>query len=195
MIVLSALFGRASPPNRPDSTTKVLRRPHKGLTCQTMRSLEEKQQPQALPNRPENYVVWHRNPTERMSCCYEADALTLHKHLPSAVVIPGNAEEVAAAVKILADARIPFTPRGAGTGLSGGALSLSGSVIFELARLNRILKLDYENRIAVVETGVINIHLSQATSPHGFHYAPDPSSQMACTIGGNIAENSGGRTV
>jgi len=123
---------------------------------------------------------------------YEADALTLHKHLPSAVVIPGNAEEVAAAVRILAEARIPFTPRGAGTGLSGGALSLSGSVIFELARLNRILKLDYENRIAVVETGVINIHLSQATSSHGFHYAPDPSSQMACTIGGNVAENSGG---
>src|ERR1700730_7968991 len=86
---------------------------------------------------------------------YEADALTIHKHLPSAVVIPGNAEEVAAAVKILADAQIPFTPRGAGTGLSGGALALQGAVIFELARLNKILKIDYENRIAVVETGVI----------------------------------------
>src|SRR5438105_5220253 len=82
---------------------------------------------------------------------YEADALTLHKQLPAAVVIPGNAEEVAAVVKILADARIPFTPRGAGTGLSGGALALQGAVIFELARLNRILKLDYENHLAVVE--------------------------------------------
>jgi glycolate oxidase subunit GlcD len=123
---------------------------------------------------------------------YEADALTIHKHLPSAVVIPGTAEEVAAAVKILADAQIPFTPRGAGTGLSGGALALQGAVIFELARLNKILKIDYENRIAVVETGVINIHLSQAAAPGGFHYAPDPSSQMACTIGGNVAENSGG---
>jgi glycolate oxidase subunit GlcD len=123
---------------------------------------------------------------------YEVDALTIHKHLPSAVVIPGSAEQVAAAVKILAEAEIPFTPRGAGTGLSGGSLSLHGAVIFELARLNRILKIDYENRLAVVETGVINLHLSQATSPHGFHYAPDPSSQMACTIGGNIAENSGG---
>jgi glycolate oxidase subunit GlcD len=123
---------------------------------------------------------------------YETDALTLHKHLPSAVVIPGNAEEVAAAVKILAAASIPFTPRGAGTGLSGGSLSMSGSVVFELARLNRILKLDYENRIAVVEPGIINVHLSQATAPRGFYYAPDPSSQMACTIGGNIAENSGG---
>lgn len=123
---------------------------------------------------------------------YESDALTVHKRLPSAVVIPRSAEEVAAAVKILAVEGIPFAPRGAGTGLSGGALSLGGAVIFELARLNRILKLDYENRLAVVETGVINAHLSQATSPHGFHYAPDPSSQIACTIGGNVAENSGG---
>jgi glycolate oxidase subunit GlcD len=123
---------------------------------------------------------------------YEVDALTIHKHLPSAVVIPRSAEEVAAAVRILAEAEIPFTPRGAGTGLSGGSLSLQGAVIFELARLNRILKIDYENRIAVAETGVINLHLSQATSASGFHYAPDPSSQMACTIGGNIAENSGG---
>jgi glycolate oxidase subunit GlcD len=123
---------------------------------------------------------------------YEVDALTIHKHLPSAVIIPGSAEEVAAAVRILAEAEIPFTPRGAGTGLSGGSLSLQGAVIFELARLNRILKIDYENQLAVVETGVINLHLSQATYPSGFHYAPDPSSQMACTIGGNIAENSGG---
>ncbi len=123
---------------------------------------------------------------------YEADALTIHKYIPPAVVIPRSAEDVAAAVKILAEERIPFTPRGAGTGLSGGALSLGGSVIFELARLNRIIQIDYENRLAVVETGVINVHLSQATAPHGFHYAPDPSSQMACTIGGNVAENSGG---
>jgi glycolate oxidase subunit GlcD len=123
---------------------------------------------------------------------YEADALTLHKHIPSAVVIPGTAEEVAAAVRILADAHIPFTPRGAGTGLSGGALSLQGAVIFELARLNKILKIDYENKLAIVETGVINVHLSQATASMGYHYAPDPSSQMACTIGGNVAENSGG---
>jgi glycolate oxidase subunit GlcD len=123
---------------------------------------------------------------------YETDALTIHKSSPSAVIIPGNAEEVAAVVKILAAAKIPFTPRGAGTGISGGALSVAGSVIIELARLNRILSIDYENRLAVVETGVINVLVSQATAPHGFHYAPDPSSQMACTIGGNVAENSGG---
>jgi glycolate oxidase subunit GlcD len=123
---------------------------------------------------------------------YESDALTIHKCPPTAVVIPGSAEEVAAAVKVLADARVPFAPRGAGTGLSGGALSRSGSVIFEMARLNRILEIDYENRTATVEPGVINQHISQATAPQGFHYAPDPSSQSACTIGGNIAENSGG---
>ncbi len=123
---------------------------------------------------------------------YESDALTVHKLPPSAVIIPGTAEEVAAAVKILAAEGIPFAPRGAGTGLSGGALSMNGAVIIEMARLNRILKIDYENRLAVVEPGVINIHLSKATSPDGFHYAPDPSSQMACTIGGNVAENSGG---
>ncbi|HXG68540.1 MAG TPA: FAD-linked oxidase C-terminal domain-containing protein [Blastocatellia bacterium] len=123
---------------------------------------------------------------------YEADGLTIHKHLPPAVLIPKSAEEVAAAVRILAEARIPFAPRGAGTGLSGGALSLGGAVILELARLNRILEIDYENRLVVAEPGVINVNLSQATAPRGFHYAPDPSSQMACTIGGNIAENSGG---
>ncbi|HMG34512.1 MAG TPA: FAD-linked oxidase C-terminal domain-containing protein [Blastocatellia bacterium] len=123
---------------------------------------------------------------------YESDALTIHKALPSAVVIPGSAQEVESVVKILAENRIPFAPRGAGTGLSGGALGMSGAVILEMARLNRILEIDYENRIAVVEPGVINLQISQATSPDGWHYAPDPSSQMACTIGGNIAENSGG---
>jgi glycolate oxidase subunit GlcD len=123
---------------------------------------------------------------------YESDALTIHKRLPAAVIIPGRAEEVAAAVKILAAESIPFTPRGAGTGISGGALSVAGSVIIELARLNRILEIDYENCLAIVETGVINLLVSQATTGHGYHYAPDPSSQMACTIGGNVAENSGG---
>ncbi|MEW6209636.1 MAG: FAD-linked oxidase C-terminal domain-containing protein [Acidobacteriota bacterium] len=123
---------------------------------------------------------------------YESDALTLHKHSPSAVIIPSSAEEVASAVKILSRAGTPFLPRGAGTGISGGAVSLGGAVIIEMARLNRILEIDYENLIAVVEPGVINVQLSQATAPHGFHYAPDPSSQMACTIGGNVAENSGG---
>ena len=162
-----------------------------------MRASVERKQPSTLPapvvQRLKEAIGDKNVLTERDELLvYEADALTLHKHLPSAVVIPGSAEEVAAAVKILADAHIPFTPRGAGTGLSGGALALQGAVIFELARLNKILKIDYENRLAVVETGVINLHLSQATAADGYHYAPDPSSQMACTIGGNVAENSGG---
>ncbi len=123
---------------------------------------------------------------------YESDALTIIKHLPAAVVLPKSTAEVAAVVKILADAKIPFAPRGAGTGLTGGSLPLDNGVTIELARMNRILKIDYENRLAEVEPGVINIHLSQATAAGGFHYAPDPSSQMACTIGGNVAQNSGG---
>src|SRR5215467_5069306 len=123
---------------------------------------------------------------------YESDALTIHKTLPPAVIIPGSAEEVAAAVRILAEDNIPFAPRGAGTGLSGGSISRSGAVVFELARLNRILKIDPDNRLAVVEPGVINIDVSRAAAPFGLHYAPDPSSQYASTIGGNIAENAGG---
>lgn len=123
---------------------------------------------------------------------YESDALTVHRHMPSAVVIPGSAQQVASAVKVLAEAGIPFLPRGAGTGLSGGAVPLEGAVLFEMARLNRILEINPEDRIAVVEPGVINLQVSQAAAPFGLCYAPDPSSQMACTIGGNIAENSGG---
>src|SRR5215472_1131734 len=123
---------------------------------------------------------------------YESDALTIHKTLPPAVIIPGSAEEVAAAVRILAEDNIPFAPRGAGTGLSGGSISRSGAVVFELARLNRILKIDPDNRLAVVEPGVINIEVSRAAAQFGLHYAPDPSSQYASTIGGNIAENAGG---
>src|SRR5215470_18215783 len=96
---------------------------------------------------------------------YEADALTLFKQPPAAVVLPKNRDEVAAVVRILADAKIPFAPRGAGTALTGGSLALNGGVTIELARMNRILKVDYENRIAEVEPGVINVHLSQATAP------------------------------
>jgi glycolate oxidase subunit GlcD len=150
------------------------------LPAQVIEALKAALGPRSVLTEPDELLV------------YESDALTIHKAVPSAVLIPRNAEEVASAVKILAANRIPFLPRGAGTGISGGAVSRGGAVIIELARLNRILKIDYENRLAVVETGVINISLSQATASGGFHYAPDPSSQMACTIGGNLAENSGG---
>lgn len=123
---------------------------------------------------------------------YECDGLSIHKHLPSAVIFPESAEEVVRAVKVLARHRIPFLARGAGTGLSGGAVAVQGGVIFELARMNRILEIDYENQLAVVEPGVINSALTRAVADAGYFYAPDPSSQMACTLGGNVAENAGG---
>jgi glycolate oxidase subunit GlcD len=123
---------------------------------------------------------------------YECDALTLFKNRPDAVVFPQTTEQVAQIVRVANEYRIPFVPRGAGTGLSGGAVAMEGGIIIELQRMNRILSIDPDNRIAVVQPGVVNIHISQAVSPYGLYYAPDPSSQMACSIGGNVAENSGG---
>lgn len=123
---------------------------------------------------------------------YECDGLPLFKNRPDVVVFPKTAEEVAAVVRIANDHGIPFLPRGAGTGLSGGAFAVEGGIIIELQRMNRILSIDADNRIAVVQPGVVNLHISQATAPYGLYYAPDPSSQMSCTIGGNVAENSGG---
>ncbi len=108
------------------------------------------------------------------------------------VVLPGTRAEVIAVVRLLAAHGLPFVPRGAGTGLSGGALAEPAAVLLVLTRLNRILQLDPKNRLAVVEPGVVNVRLSAAAAPHGLHYAPDPSSQTACTIGGNVAENAGG---
>src|SRR5205814_4033186 len=123
---------------------------------------------------------------------YECDGLPLFKNRPDVVVFPRTAEEVAQVVRLANEYRIPFLPRGAGTGLSGGALAVEGGIVIELQRMNRILSIDVENRIAVVQPGVVNLHISQATAPHGLYYAPDPSSQMSCSIGGNVAENSGG---
>ena len=123
---------------------------------------------------------------------YECDALPLFKHKPDAVVFAKDAKQVSAVVKLANEYSIPFLPRGAGTGLSGGALAAEGGIIIEMQRMNKILSIDVENRIAVVQPGVVNLHITQATSPLGLYYAPDPSSQMACSIGGNVAENSGG---
>jgi glycolate oxidase subunit GlcD len=123
---------------------------------------------------------------------YECDGLPLFKNKPDAVVFPRTAEQVARVVRLANEYRIPFLPRGAGTGLSGGALAVEGGIILELQRMNRILSIDVENRFAVVQPGVVNLHISQAAAPHGLYYAPDPSSQMSCSIGGNVAENSGG---
>lgn len=123
---------------------------------------------------------------------YECDGLPHHKYRPRAVVFPSSTEETSAVMRVLAREGVPFTPRGAGTGLSGGALALDGGVVIEMARLRRILKIDPVNRLAVVQPGVVNLHVSRAAAPFGLHYVPDPSSQGACTIGGNMAENAGG---
>jgi glycolate oxidase subunit GlcD len=123
---------------------------------------------------------------------YECDGLTQHKYLPRAVVFPESTEATAEVMRTLAHFGVPFTPRGAGTGLSGGALALNNGVVIELARMRKILRIDPENRIAVVQTGVVNLHVSRAVAHLGLHYIPDPSSQPTCTIGGNIAENAGG---
>jgi glycolate oxidase subunit GlcD len=123
---------------------------------------------------------------------YECDALTMHTGRPVAVVLPSTADEVARAVRACRKFAAPFVPRGAGTGLSGGALAPDGGVVIECSRMHRILELDPQDRVAVVEPGVVNADLSRAAAPHGLFYAPDPSSQEACTMGGNVAENAGG---
>jgi glycolate oxidase subunit GlcD len=123
---------------------------------------------------------------------YECDGLTLTPSRPELVVFPRTTEQVSRIVKECRAQGVPFVPRGAGTGLSGGAHAEPGSVIIELSRMRSIFELDPDDRIAVVQPGVVNSELSRVAAPHGLFYAPDPSSQQACTIGGNVAENSGG---
>lgn len=123
---------------------------------------------------------------------YECDALTHFKTMPLAVVLPESTAEVQAVIRACVRHGVPFCPRGAGTGLSGGATAPRGGVLIEMVRMNRILHVDAENRLANVQPGVINQHLSDAVKAHGLYYAPDPSSQTVCSIGGNVAENAGG---
>ncbi len=123
---------------------------------------------------------------------YETDGLTVFKAMPDIVVLPRSAEEVAAVVRVCHREKIPFVARGSGTGLSGGALPVEGGVLIGLNRMNRIPEIDYENQRAVVEPGLVNVWLTNALAPRGYYYSPDPASQTACSIGGNVAENSGG---
>src|SRR6058998_1830608 len=123
---------------------------------------------------------------------YESDGLTLFQALADFVVFPTSVEQVSAVVRLASREGLPFVARGAGTGLAGGCLPAEGGLVLSLMRMNRVLEVDYDNQIAVVEPGLVNLHLSWAVGPRGFYYAPDPSSQQACTIGGNIATNSGG---
>src|SRR5919199_1034238 len=123
---------------------------------------------------------------------YECDGYTIEKNRPDVVVFPTSTEQVAEVVKVCNELDVPFLPRGAGTSLAGGCLPVGGGVVISLARMKRILEVDCRNRFAVVEPGVINLWLTNHLKPHGYHFAPDPSSQGACTVGGNVATNSGG---
>lgn len=123
---------------------------------------------------------------------YEADGLTAYRTLPLIVVLPETTAQVAAVMRYCRDNGLKVVPRGAGTSLSGGALPLADGILLGLGKFNRILEVDYDNRCARVQPGVTNLGITQAVQDDGFYYAPDPSSQIACTIGGNVAENSGG---
>jgi len=123
---------------------------------------------------------------------YESDGLTAYRNMPLLVVLPSTTEQVAAVLRYCRDNRIKVVPRGAGTSLSGGALPLADGIVLGMAKFNRILEVDFPNRCVVAQPGVTNLGITHAVQHAGFYYAPDPSSQIACTIGGNVAENSGG---
>jgi glycolate oxidase len=137
---------------------------------------------------PPNSIVWRTEDTKP----YECDGLMLYRQLPMIVVLPETEVEVAQVLRLCHARGVPVVPRGAGTGLSGGALPHGAGVLLSLAKLNRIIEVDPHSRTATVQPGVRNLAISEAAAPHGLYYAPDPSSQIACTIGGNVAENSGG---
>src|SRR5450631_688843 len=130
--------------------------------------------------------------TEREMKPFESDGLTAYRQLPMVVVLPATTQQVSEVLRYCHSEGIKVVPRGAGTSLSGGALPLEDGVLLGMAKFNRIKDIDIANRVAVVEPGVTNLAVSQAVAHAGFYYAPDPSSQIACTIGGNVAENSGG---
>ena len=123
---------------------------------------------------------------------YECDALSAYRQLPMVVVIPETLQQVQTVLRLCAEHKVPVVARGSGTGLSGGALPLENGVLLSLAKFNRILDIDVANRVARVQPGVTNLSISNAVAEHGLYYAPDPSSQIACSIGGNVAENAGG---
>ena len=123
---------------------------------------------------------------------YECDALSAYRNLPALVVLPETVEQVQALLKLCSSHEIPVVARGAGTGLAGGALPVEGGIVLGLSKMNRILAIDPVNRTTTLQPGVRNLAISEAAKVHGLYYAPDPSSQIACSIGGNIAENAGG---
>lgn len=150
------------------------------LAPSVLRELRDAVGPEHVVTEPERLRV------------YECDGLTGHRAVPAAVVLPDSTEEVQAVLRACHRERVPFVARGAGTGLSGGATPSAGGVVVALTRMNRILEVDIDSQRIVVEPGVANLDVSRAVAADGFFYAPDPSSQQVCTIGGNVAENSGG---
>jgi glycolate oxidase len=136
--------------------------------------------PDAVLSAPESCVA------------FDCDALATHRRTPDLVALPGSVDEVLEVLRVAARHGVPVVARGAGTGLSGGALPVQGGILLVLSRLNRILEVDPDRRLARVQPGTTNLSISDAAAPHRLFYAPDPSSQLACTIGGNVAENSGG---
>ena len=136
---------------------------------------------------PEN-VLSHKDEIKP----YETDALAAYRQTPLLVVLPETVEEVSKTLKYCNENKIKVVPRGAGTGLSGGSLPLADCVLLSMGKFNKILELDYKNRCVVTQPCVTNLAITHAVQDKGFYYAPDPSSQIACSIGGNVAENSGG---
>src|ERR687896_2744372 len=137
---------------------------------------------------PAHAVLWEEEDTRP----YECDGLTAYRELPMVVALPETEEQVRQILRVCSSMNIPVVPRGAGTGLSGGALPRGDGVLLSMAKFMRVLRLDALARVAVVQPGVRNAVVSELAAPFGLYYAPDPSSQIACTIGGNVAENSGG---
>lgn len=123
---------------------------------------------------------------------FECDGLTAYRQIPLVAVLPSDTRQVSEVLKLCDSMGVKVVPRGAGTSLSGGALPLADGVLLGLGKFNRVLEIDWDNRCAVVQPGVTNLGITRAVEHNGFYYAPDPSSQIACTIGGNVAENSGG---
>ena len=156
--------------------------------------------PAAAPAIPQSLITRFAEVVGAANCIsdpaglrtYESDALSSFRVCPGLVVLPASTEEVVEVVKIAHAAKLPIVPRGSGTGLSGGALPVPGCLLLGLSRMKRILEIDFDNAWMRVEPGVINLEISKRLAPRGYYYAPDPSSQQVCTIGGNVAENSGG---
>ncbi len=162
--------------------------PEKAITAADRAARQQQVVAALSPLLPAHALLWHREATVP----YECDGLTAYREPPLVVALPETESQVAAVLKACHHLGVPVVARGAGTGLSGGALPHALGVTLSLAKFNRILAVDRYARTATVQCGVRNLAISEAAAPHGLYYAPDPSSQIACTIGGNVAENSGG---